>query len=160
MLFIAQSLLNLPTKTGLRLFSWNQDNTHTHPHTYSDRHSFLPPRIPSAPIPIGPWQSPSPWQYVIPDPISISSTWETTGSMWRGSHEGGICRHTANRASKGRGARGRLDANRRKFSPAWVTFSAISPILVGKHLKTTKINKTQFVIPSILHTVKSNNLCL
>lgn len=94
-------LLNLLTKNDLRLFSWNQDNTHTHPHTSSDRHSFLPP----APIPVGPWQSPSPWQYVIPDPISISSTWETTGSMWRGSHEGGICCDMANRASRAWGRR-------------------------------------------------------
>lgn len=41
------------------------------------------PCIPPAPIPVGPWPSPSPWQYVIPDPISISSTWETTSSLQR-----------------------------------------------------------------------------
>lgn len=53
-----------------------------------------PSCISPASIPVGPWQSPSPWQYVIPDPISISSTWETTSSLrWRqGPHERGICR--------------------------------------------------------------------
>lgn len=54
---------------------------------------LLHPCIPPAPIPVGPWQSPSPWQYVIPDPISISSTWETTSSLRRrGPRERSICR--------------------------------------------------------------------
>lgn len=41
--------------------------------------------------PLGPWQPPSPRQYVIPDPISISSNWETTSSLWWGPREGSIC---------------------------------------------------------------------
>lgn len=64
--------------------------------------------------------------------------------------------------AEGKEARRRLDGSRRTFNPARVTFSALSPILVGKHLQTIKIKKTntQFVIPSILHTVKSHNQCL
>lgn len=62
-------------------------------HQWHIQRCLLHPCIPPAPIPVGPWQSPSPWQYVIPDPISISSTWETASSLrWWGPRERSICR--------------------------------------------------------------------
>lgn len=68
---------------------------HTHMHLDTQTHThtlpLLWPCIPPAPIPVGPWQSPSPRQYVIRDPISISSTWETASSLCWGSWGEGIC---------------------------------------------------------------------
>lgn len=66
MLFIAQSLLNLLTKIGLLLFSWNQENTHTPTHVL--RQTLIPPSS-------HPFCSHPSWTMTIPFTLAICHPW-------------------------------------------------------------------------------------